>query len=97
MATDGRTPQDFDQEVFEKGRPVATLAASQSAAEEWVGRVAQVADARLDWCYVDSVLKVVHLGDDESRTRVEAAIHDLKDSLDGTILSRFNPKRRINS
>lgn len=78
-----------DSEVFEKGDPVAALDARSKAAEQWVRAFAEAANARVDWHYSGGVAQVLHLGDAESRARVEAAIDKLQHTLDGTILNRY--------
>lgn len=89
MATDGPTPPPCDQEIFQNGQPVAALDASSNSAENWVQLVAEKANARLDWHYSGGIAQVIHLGDDESRARVEAAMNELEPNLDGTILRRY--------
>jgi hypothetical protein len=89
MATDGPTPVLCDEEVFQNGTPVALLDAPANATENWVKSVAEAADARLDWHYSGGVAQVLHLGDDESRSRVEDAITELEGSLNGRIMQRL--------
>jgi hypothetical protein len=89
MATDGQTPPPCNQEIFENGQTVVCLAAKSNAAESWVKAVAKKADARVDWHYSGGIAQVLHLGDDESRTRVEAAIDELEPTLQGTIIQRY--------
>ncbi len=89
MATDGPTPAPPDPDIFANGEPVVLLDARSNATEQWVQAVAEAADARLDWHYSGGVAQVLHLGDAESRSRVEAAITALEGSLSGRILKRL--------
>jgi hypothetical protein len=89
MATDGPTPSSCDPEIFQNGEPVVLLDASSNAAERWVRAVATAADARLDWHYSGGVAQVLHLGDTDSRARVEAAIAQLEGTLEGLIMRRL--------
>lgn len=89
MATDGPTPPPCDQEIFQKGQPVAALDARSNAAENWVRAVAKKASTRVDWHYSGGIAQVLHLGDDESRVRVEAAIDELEPTLKGTVMRRY--------
>jgi hypothetical protein len=59
------------------------------AAEEWVRLVAKKANAMVDWHYSGGVVQVLHLGDAESRARVEVAIDELAGMLKGRILRRY--------
>ena len=78
-----------DQEIFKEGQPVASLDARSKDAEEWVCAVAKKANARVDWHYSGGIAQVLHLGDDESRARVEVAIDELLHKLNGRIMRRF--------
>jgi len=89
MATDGPTPPPCNQEIFQKGQPVAALDAPSNAAENWVQAVAKKARARVDWHYSGGIAQVLHLGDDESRARVEAAMDELEPTLKGTVMRRY--------
>ncbi len=89
MATDGPTPPPCDSEIFEKGQPVAALDARSNAAENWVRAVASKAHARVDWHYSGGIAQVLHLGDNESRARVEAAMDELGPTLEGTVIRRY--------
>lgn len=91
MSSDGLTPPPCDQEIFEKGEPVAALDAASNAAERWVKSVAARAEARLDWHYSGGRAQVLHLGDASSRARVMMAIDELENSLEGTILTIYRP------
>ncbi|NQT49207.1 hypothetical protein HQ571_00780 [Candidatus Kuenenbacteria bacterium] len=74
MATDGPDPTPCDIEIFKEGKPVALLTGSSNAVENWVKEVARTANARVDWHYSGGVAQVLHLGDMDSRRRVEKAI-----------------------
>lgn len=89
MATDGPTPSPCNDDVFRNGQPVVLVDARSNAMERWVQAVAAAADAQLDWHYSGGVAQVLHLGDDESRARVEAAITELECDLDGSIMRRL--------
>lgn len=90
MATDGATPPPCDDEIFRRGEPIAAVDGRSNAIERWVKRVAQVANARVDWHYSGGRGHVLHLGDAESRGRVMQAVHDLEPELDGRILKLFH-------
>ena len=89
MATEGPIPTPCNPEIYRDGEPVVLLNAAANATERWVRAVAKKANARVDWHYSGGVAQVLHLGDDESRGRVETAIVELEDSLDGRILRRL--------
>lgn len=89
MATDGKTPQPCDPEIFQKGQPVAALDGSSNAVERWVKVVASKANARVDWHYSGGVAQVLHLGDAQSRTRVMDTMRELAPQLQGRILKYF--------
>jgi len=91
VATDGPTPTPCDREIFHKGSGIAVLDGSSNAVERWVQSVAKRADARVDWHYSGGRANVLHLGDEESRQRALSAIDELKDELNGTILSVGGP------
>ncbi len=91
MATDGPTPPPCNQEIFQDGQPVLILDAKPNAAESWVKAVAEKANALVDWHYSGGIAQVLHLGDDESRVRVETAIDKLEPTLKGTIIRRYKP------
>lgn len=91
MATDGPTPSPCDREIFEKGESVAILEGSSNAVEKWVKKIAKTAKARVDWHYSGGIANVLHLGDEESRTRVMTAIKQLKSELEGTLLKKYEP------
>jgi len=92
LSTDGPTPAPCDPEIFQRGQPVVLLDARSNAAESWVQAVAKMANARVDWHYSGGVAQVLHLGDAESRARVENAIDELAPTLKGTILRRYEPE-----
>lgn len=89
MASDGATPNRCDPEIFQKGEPVVLLDARSNAAERWVQAVAAAAGARLDWHYSGGVVQVLHLGDSNSRSRVEMAITRLEGTLEGTVMRQL--------
>jgi len=81
MATDGPTPPDCDPEIFKHGQPVLAMVGSSNAIERWVKAVAEKANARVDWHYSGGIAQVLHLGNKESRRRVEAAVDELSKQL----------------
>ena len=88
MATDGPTPPPCDPAIFEHGQVVAVLDGASNAVETWVKLVAATADAFVDWHYAGGRAVVMHLGDPDSRARVDAAIDQLEPVLNGRILRR---------
>lgn len=78
-----------DPKIFKKGKPVASLDARADDAEAWVKAIAKLAKAKVDWHYSGGRAQVLHLGNAESRARVEKAIDELTPYLRGTILQRF--------
>lgn len=89
MATDGPDPKPCDQEIFQKGEPVVLLDGSSNAVENWVQEVAKKADARVDWHYSGGVAQVLHLGDMESRRRVEKAIVNMPEVDNPRVMRRL--------
>lgn len=89
MATDEPTPPPCNQDVFRHGKPVAALDGRSNAVERWVQAVAKKANAQVDWHYSGGIAQVLHLGDEASRMRVEAAITELAPTLDGRIMRRY--------
>jgi len=89
MATDGPTPPPCNDQIFKNGHPVVLLDAPSNAAEQWVRAVADKANALVDWHYSGGIAQVLHLGDLDSRLRVESAIDELAPALQGTILRRL--------
>lgn len=89
MATDGPTPDPCPADIFRDGDPVILVDALPNATERWVQTVAALANARVDWHYSGGVAQVLHLGNSESRSRVDEAITQLADSLDGRIIRRL--------
>lgn len=91
MATDGPTPPPCNPDIFNKGETVAALSGSSNAIERWVQSVAKKAKASMDWHYSGGVAQVLHLGDQESRARVHAAMDQLKHNLEGTVIKIYVP------
>ncbi len=89
MATDGPTPASCDQEIFQKGEPVAFLDGSSNAVENWVQEVAKKANARVDWHYSGGIAQVLHFGDMESRRRVEKAIVNMQEVDNPSVMRRL--------
>lgn len=89
FATDGPVPMPCDHEIFTRGEPIAFLCGSSNALERWVCAVAKRANARVDWHISGGIGQMLHLGDETSRSRVEQAIDELAETLDGEILQRL--------
>ena len=89
MATDGPTPAPCNQDIFQKGEPVVLLDGSSNAVENWVQEIAKKADARVDWHYSGGVAQVLHLGDMESRRRVEKAIVNMPEVNNPRVMRRL--------
>ena len=83
-----------DQEIFEKGQSVTALDAGPDEANAWVEAVATKANARMDWHYSGGRAHVLHLGDAESRARVEEVIDQLAPDPNVRILQRYKPGDR---
>ena len=81
--------QDCDPEVFEHGEHVAWIYGSTREMGRWVRAVAAYANARVDWRQIAGRGAVLHLGDAESRARVEDAITRLEPAELVEVLERF--------
>lgn len=85
-------PTPADIAIYQKGQAVAAICTAKAQdAEDWVRAVAKKARAQVDWHYSGGSAQVLHLGDAESRLRVEAAIDELEFTLEGRVLKRFKP------
>lgn len=84
-----RAMERCDPEIFAHGESIAAVDGRSEAVERWVQALARAADARLDWHYSGGVANVLHMGDAESRARVERAIDASAGTLDGRILRRY--------
>lgn len=91
FATDGPVPMPCNKDVFEQGEPIALLDGSSNALERWVQAVAKRAKASVDWHYSGGVGQMLHLGDEASRARVEKAIDEIAETLNGNIIRRLRP------
>ncbi|MFA6278925.1 MAG: hypothetical protein WCS97_02540 [Candidatus Paceibacterota bacterium] len=91
MATDGPTPKPCNPKIFKKGKGVCVVDGSSNAVERWVQSIAKKANAQVDWHYSGGRANVLHLGDAKSRERVLNSINELKDELEGRILSINGP------
>ena len=89
MPSYGPDPVPCNSEIFQKGESVAAVDGSSNAVEQWVCLVVKEAGARMDWHYSGGIANILHLGDAESRARVEAAIDKLASALNGRIMRRF--------
>lgn len=77
MSTDGPTPAPCDEEIFQKGKTVVVVYGSSNAIERYVQSIAKKANARVDWHFSGGRANVLHLGDADSRARVESALDEL--------------------
>lgn len=82
-------PKPCNPKIFKKGKLIVALDAGAEAAEEWVQSVAKKAKASVDWHYSGGIANVLYLGNEKVRERVNRAIDELADFLDGRILNRF--------
>lgn len=78
---------DCNRFIYNFGTCVCVLDGRAEAVEFWVQKVAQRANAYVDWHYVGGRARVLHLGFAKSRLRVLRAIDALEDELAGRILS----------
>jgi len=88
MADNEPHSEECDPDIFQNGEPVVLIDAGGDE-ERWVKEVAALAGARLDWHISGGTSQVLHLGDDESRQRVDDAISKLEGSLKGRIMRRI--------
>ena len=91
MATDGPNPPPCKPEIFKNGVGLCIVDGSANAIERWVKKIAERANAEVDWHYSGGRANVLHLGDAESYRRALNAIRELKHELKGTILSICQP------
>lgn len=75
MATN--TAKRCDPEIYKNGKLVASFWAKKDVADAWVKKVAETSGSRVDWHYYGGIVRVLHLGDEESLLRVESAIDKL--------------------
>ncbi|NMB91240.1 hypothetical protein GYA37_00120 [candidate division WWE3 bacterium] len=62
-----------------------------SKVETWVKEIAKKANAKVDWHITGGIAHVLHLGDSDSRARVEKAIDELISTCPGEIIRRYSP------
>ncbi|MEK7545493.1 MAG: hypothetical protein AAB554_00275 [Patescibacteria group bacterium] len=75
MATDGPTPPDCDQDIYENGEHVFTTdTIPPNAMDGWVKKVAKLSGQRVDWHFVGGRAVVRALGD---ITKIKKAIAKL--------------------
>ena len=74
-------------EIFQKGKPVASIDGKPADVELWVQKVAQLSGQQVDWHYSGGRAHVLCLGD---HTAVRDAVDKLKPELNGRILCLFN-------
>lgn len=87
MSNDSSSLPPCNTEVFKKGKPVIAMRGDLLKIEAWVKKIAEEANARVDWHVTGGGAQVLHLGDPESRARVEKAIDEL--TCPGTIIQRY--------
>jgi hypothetical protein len=79
-----------NREIFTKGKPVAIVwSETEKDTEKWVKNIGKKARARVDWHVSGGYDQILHLGDSESRKRVEAAINELTPTFNGRIIKRL--------
>jgi len=78
-----------DGEVFLNGEAVALLQGKPKEIEHWVKLVAEEANARLDWQATGYVAQMLHLGDKDSRIRVEVVLDELSSRMGKVVLKRL--------
>lgn len=83
------TPAPCNQDIFHKGESIAILDGRSNAVEKWVRKVAKRAKSLVDWHYSGGVAQVLHLGDLESRRRVEKAIINMPETHDVRVMQRL--------
>lgn len=91
MATDGPTPAPCDSDIFKNGTGLCVLDGASNAVERYVQEIARRANAKVDWHYSGGRANVLHLGDSASRERALAAVNEMGDRDDVTILSIDGP------
>jgi hypothetical protein len=69
--------QPCNHEVFTKGEPIALLSGATKDLEPFIKAIARAANAQVDWHFSGGIAQVLHLGDAQSRERVEKAIDEL--------------------
>ncbi len=82
-----------DREIFEKGDPLMVvwekLECTPQEISEWIARVAEEANTRIDWHYSGGRAHVLHLGDEESRKRAIEVAQRLEPEFKGKIAQIF--------
>jgi hypothetical protein len=85
-------PHRCNQEILKKGNVLVALEATPAETDDWVGKIAKMANTHVDWHYYDNgIAEVFHYGDDDSQFRVKKAIDRLASSLRGLILIYYEP------
>jgi hypothetical protein len=73
MASGGSNPRDT-QEILALGEVLAIVSGSTEAVKKWVDAIGKYTGSRVAWTETNNVGNLLHLGDQESRTRVMEAI-----------------------
>lgn len=76
-------------DIFQHGTPIVAIDGRPEPVERWVQSIALDSDSLVDWHYSGGIASVLHLGDTESRERVDKSITKLSKELDGTIMKRY--------
>ena len=74
-------------EIFQKGKPVASIDGKPADVELWVQKVAQLSGQRVDWHYSGGRAHILCLGD---HSAVRSAVEELESKLNGRILDLFD-------
>jgi hypothetical protein len=90
MSSESSVLEICDPEVHEKGSIVATVDALYSNIIPWLESIKEQTGATLDFHWRDGCAQILHLGDEESRMRVGAAIRESRDAFKGKIVNHVN-------
>ena len=83
-------PAPCDSKIFKEGTSIVALyTESAETAETRVKSIAKESEVPVDWHYSGGIANVLYLGDSKARKKVNQAINKLEESLDGTIMTRF--------
>ena len=91
MPKDSSSLPPCDSEIFHNGEPIMAMWGPSVKVEAWVKEIAKKAKARVDWHITGGMANILHLGDPESRARVEKAIDELMSTCPGTHIQRYSP------
>ena len=74
-------PPPCDPDLFRNGECIGLGYGGMHAIENWVKTVAAQSNTKLDWHYVGGRVRLVHLGDEDSKARALNAMAALQDQL----------------